>query len=69
VLLDDGDLEVSVDTRHDLNELFELLSVRGVRISSLRNKANRLEELFMGLVEGKHAAVAADPVAGRLAGP
>ena len=55
-LLDDGDLEVAVDTPHDLNELFERLSARGVRISSLRNKANRLEELFMGLVEGKQAA-------------
>lgn len=54
-LLDDGDLEVAVDTRHDLNELFERLSEQGVRISSLRNKANRLEELFMGLVEGKQA--------------
>lgn len=54
-LLDDGDLEVAVDTRHDLNELFDLLSSRGVRILSLRNKANRLEELFMGLVEGKQS--------------
>jgi ABC-2 type transport system ATP-binding protein len=56
VLLDDGDLEVAVDSPHDLNELFERLSARGVRISSLRNKANRLEELFMGLVEGKQPA-------------
>lgn len=55
VLLDDGELEVAVDSRHDLNELFERLSDRGLRIQSLRNKANRLEELFMGLVEGKQA--------------
>jgi ABC-2 type transport system ATP-binding protein len=56
VLLDDGELEVAVDSPHDLNELFERLSARGVRISSLRNKANRLEELFMGLVEARQAA-------------
>jgi ABC-2 type transport system ATP-binding protein len=54
-LLDGGELEVAVDTRHDLNELFERLSERGVRILSLRNKANRLEELFMRLVQGKQA--------------
>jgi ABC-2 type transport system ATP-binding protein len=49
------ELEVAVDMHHDLNELFEALSARGVRIQSLRNKANRLEELFIGLVEGKQA--------------
>jgi len=69
LLLDDRALEVAVDTRHDLNELFERLSERGVRIMSLRNKANRLEELFMGLVEGKHAAASVEPAAGRSAPP
>ncbi len=52
----DYELEVAVDAEHDLNELFELLNAKGIRIVSLRNKANRLEELFLGLVEGKHAA-------------
>ncbi len=60
-LRDDGDLEVAVDTKHDLNGLFELLSARGVRIRSLRNKANRLEELFMGLVENKQPAAGDAP--------
>ncbi len=59
VLLDDTELEVAVDGRHDLNELFELLSGRGIRVISLRNKANRLEELFMGLVGGGPAGRAA----------
>ena len=34
-----------------LNGLFERLSAQGVAISSMRNKANRLEELFVSLVE------------------
>ncbi len=58
----DGDLEVAVDSQHDLNGLFELLSVRGIRILSLRNKANRLEELFMGLVENKQPAAGDAPL-------
>jgi ABC-2 type transport system ATP-binding protein len=36
-----------------LNDLFNELDVRGVQVVSLRNKANRLEELFMRLVENK----------------
>jgi ABC-2 type transport system ATP-binding protein len=58
-LLDDTELEVAVDGGHDLNELFELLSGRGIRVISLRNKANRLEELFMGLVGGGPSGIAA----------
>jgi ABC-2 type transport system ATP-binding protein len=47
----DGELEVSIESRRDLNDLFALLSDQGIAVSSLRNKANRLEELFIGLVE------------------
>ncbi|MEX0975599.1 MAG: ABC transporter ATP-binding protein [Woeseia sp.] len=60
-LRDDGDLEVAVDTKHDLNGLFELLSAHGIRIVSLRNKANRLEELFMRLIENKQPAAGDAP--------
>jgi ABC-2 type transport system ATP-binding protein len=37
----------------NLNDLFHELDARGLRVVSLRNKANRLEELFMRLVESK----------------
>ncbi len=47
------ELEVVIDSGHDLNRLFELLSEQDIMVASLRNKANRLEELFMGLVENK----------------
>ena len=55
-LRSDGDLEVVLEKRQSLNEVFDALSQAGVRIVSMRNKANRLEELFMGLVENKGAA-------------
>ncbi len=59
VLRNDGDIEVAVDTNHDLNGLFDALDERGMRVVSLRNKANRLEELFIGLVEAKQRNAAA----------
>jgi len=53
-LRNDGELEVVLDAEDDLNSLFDVLTRAGISVVSLRNKANRLEELFMGLVEGKH---------------
>jgi ABC-2 type transport system ATP-binding protein len=56
VLSGSDELEVAVDSGHDLNELFDLLGKRGISVLSLRNKANRLEELFLSLVENRQAA-------------
>lgn len=53
LLRDDGDIEIAVDSGHSLNSLFKALDEKGIQVVSLRNKANRLEELFMGLVENK----------------
>jgi ABC-2 type transport system ATP-binding protein len=55
-LTDDGSLEVEVSKEQNLNDLFAALSARGIVVVSMRNKANRLEELFMRLVEGRDAA-------------
>jgi len=52
-LIEDCELEVTVDLENDLNTLFARLNEMGIGVASLRNKANRLEELFMGLVESK----------------
>ncbi len=54
-LREDCELEVEKGPERDLNELFTQLAARGIKVVSLRNKANRLEELFMDLVEGKQA--------------
>jgi len=44
-------LEASIPKRKSLNVLFASLDSAGVQVKSMRNKANRLEELFMRLVE------------------
>ncbi len=49
-------LEVEVPKGTALNGLFATLSQAGITVRSLRNKANRLEELFISLVEKNGAA-------------
>ena len=55
-LRNDCELEVEKGPESDLNDLFEQLDTQNIRVVSLRNKANRLEEMFMHLVESKGAA-------------
>lgn len=52
-LRDDQQLEIGVTAEQSLNMLFDALQASGITVSSLRNKSNRLEELFMRLVENK----------------
>ena len=57
--IDDHTLEAEMSRAHDLNSLFAALSARGVTVTSMRNKANRLEELFVRLIETNDAKEAA----------
>ena len=57
-LREDGSFEVDLARTSSVNELFAALDAAGVRVRSMRNKANRLEELFLRLVESKEEAVA-----------
>ncbi|MCF2856801.1 ABC transporter ATP-binding protein [Pseudoalteromonas sp. SMS1] len=50
-LVDDHTLEVEVEKSQGLNGVFTQLSEQGNTVLSMRNKANRLEELFVGLLE------------------
>ena len=50
---EDGSLEVEIEQGTTLNQLFRSLNDQGIEITSMRNKANRLEELFVRLVEGQ----------------
>ncbi|MGA7440220.1 MAG: ABC transporter ATP-binding protein [Luteibacter sp.] len=50
-VIDDHTLEAEMSRAHDLNSLFAALSAHGITVTSMRNKANRLEELFVRLVE------------------
>ncbi|MCG9695675.1 ABC transporter ATP-binding protein [Shewanella sp. Isolate11] len=55
-LSDPHTLEVDVAKEHSINSVFAQLSEQGIEVLSMRNKANRLEELFVELVEqGKGA--------------
>ena len=48
---DDNTLEASLPKKKSLNNLFAELEKQGIHVLSMRNKANRLEELFMRLVD------------------
>lgn len=50
-LVDPSTLEVQVEKRQGVTALFGQLAAQGVEVLSLRNKTNRLEELFVSLVE------------------
>lgn len=49
--LDDHTIEVDVLKEEGLNKVFTELTEQGHKVLSMRNKANRLEELFVHLVE------------------
>jgi ABC-2 type transport system ATP-binding protein len=51
IVVDSHTLEVAVDKNISLNQLFSALSEQGIEIVSMRNKTNRLEELFIDMVE------------------
>jgi ABC-2 type transport system ATP-binding protein len=51
--VDETTLEVEVSKDQNLNAIFAALSGAGIEVLSMRNKSNRLEELFLRLVEGR----------------
>ncbi len=58
-LVDPSTLEVDVESTQGINDLFVRINAAGFRVVSMRNKANRLEELLIRLVETKAGARAA----------
>ncbi|MCU1729069.1 ABC transporter ATP-binding protein [Pseudomonas sp. 7P_10.2_Bac1] len=58
LLLDGTTLEVQVDKDVGITGLFTQLAAQSIEVVSLRNKTNRLEELFVSLVEKNLAKVA-----------
>ncbi len=50
--LDAHTLEVEVEKGQHINQVFAALDEQGIHITSMRNRANRLEEMFVNLVEG-----------------
>ncbi|MGL4643202.1 MAG: ABC transporter ATP-binding protein [Vagococcus fluvialis] len=54
-LEDQQTLAVEVQKDQVLNDVFTQLSNQGIKVTSMRNKSNRLEELFLKLTEGEHS--------------
>jgi len=51
LLVNDTHLEVTLNQGQNINNVFEALSEAGIQVTSMRNKTNRLEELFVNLVK------------------
>ena len=54
-LVDDHTLELEVSKDQSLNDIFAQLAAQRIDVISMRNKVNRLEEMFMRLVENRAA--------------
>lgn len=52
--IDSNSFELRVENDLSLNEVFTLLNKHNIRIHSMRNKTNRLEELFLDLIKNGH---------------
>ncbi|SFH37899.1 ABC transporter ATP-binding protein [Modicisalibacter xianhensis] len=53
--VDSAQLALSVRKGQRLNDVFAQLSDQDMQVVSMRNRANRLEELFVSMVEGNNA--------------
>ncbi len=51
ILIDNLTLEVIVKKGTSLNYVFQCLNEKDIQVTSMRNKSNRLEELFLSLVK------------------
>lgn len=58
-LIDDITLEVDVCKTQPLNQIFSQLTEQGIEVRSLRNKANRLEEMFVSLLTNNGSTTSA----------
>lgn len=54
--VDNTTIEIEINRGDSLNSIFEVLSQHGVEVVSMKNKVNRLEELFLTLVETNEQA-------------
>jgi len=55
--IDELTLEIALNKNESLNAIFTVLDQYNIEVSSMKNKANRLEELFLSLVEKSEATL------------
>ncbi len=53
-LINPTTLEVNISKQQGINGIFRLLNDNDIKVQSMRNKSNRLEQLFMDMVDGVH---------------
>lgn len=53
-LIEPSQLSLVIRRGQQMNDVFDTLSAQGVRVVSMRNRANRLEEMFVSMVEKDH---------------
>lgn len=53
-LIDANSFELQASNKLSLNDIFAILDQHGIKVQSMRNKTNRLEELFMDLIKNGH---------------
>ncbi|MDO9169106.1 MAG: ABC transporter ATP-binding protein [Methylobacter sp.] len=56
-LITDKTLAVAIPKEHGLNKLFSRLTAQNIDVTSLKNKTNRLEQLFMDLIDSNPTGV------------
>jgi ABC-2 type transport system ATP-binding protein len=56
-LIDPMCIEVDLEKEQHINTLFEFLSINNILVRSMRGKSNRLEELFIRLVDNNSTVV------------
>ncbi|MGO2149341.1 MAG: ABC transporter ATP-binding protein, partial [Halomonas sp.] len=50
-------LSLVIHRGQQLNDVFSVLSEQGMQVVSMRNRANRLEEMFVSMVEAGNTAI------------
>ncbi len=58
--IDSHSIEIEIERGDNLNDVFRQLSERGLHVVSMRNKSNRLEELFVSLLARNNGGAQAD---------
>tara|TARA_Y100001970_G_scaffold130830_1_gene161347 strand:- start:278 stop:1207 length:930 start_codon:yes stop_codon:yes gene_type:complete len=49
--LDSTSMEIEISQKQSLNDIFALFNKKNISVKSMRNKSNRLEELFVSMVD------------------
>lgn len=60
-IIDDHTLEVDLNKSQNLNQVFDQLNAANIEVLSMRNKSNRLEALFVSLINKKLSATQTKP--------